>query len=303
MIGALVSLLSLEVTNRLVAIGLVATTLSVADASNTTPVIIATTAPHGLIRDAHGVVSGVIGNDGANGTWVLTPTDDTHLSLTNFTGQGAPVNSAGTGSYISGGTIQIAFPDGTIRLGRRNVAMQMVVATPRIVFVPIGSPVWDFQPYGGVIPTGTIPSMLSAQTAEQQTMKLSRQLATERQKFEVHVYGCANPPDPDFGDIDATQALYQTLYGVMFDMITPDRATVISGRWSSQEESSASFDTRGQHWIGVVQISQPVTDNPYSILPVAPTFIPTSTDATLFVNLVDAASSDQTVIVLPEVQP
>lgn len=294
MIGALVALLSLEVTSRLIAGGLVGVTLAVTGATNASPVVLTTSAPHGFNRPAHGLVSGVGGNLGANGLWVLTPTDSTHLKLTAFTMAGGVTLSAGTAPYTSGGIVQIAFPDGSILLGRRNVALQMAMVTPRIVFVPIGSPTWELDPYGGVIPPATAPRRLSAETDEQKYMKLSRQLVTERQRFEVHVTGCATPPDPDFGDFDVTQALYQTLYGAMFDLITSPRARVLEGKWTSQDPDETHLDVRGQKWVGIVEISQPVTDNPLA-------FVPASTDGTIIVNFDGGASSDQTVIVLPTV--
>lgn len=294
MIGALVALISLDVTRRLVAGGIVATTLTVVGATNATPIVIETSAPHGLIRPAHAVVADVAGNDAANGVWVLTPTDTTHVSLSTFTPAGAPLLSVGTGSYTSGGTMSIAFPDGSILLGRRNVAMNMAVTTPRIVFVPIGSPAWELDPYGGVIPATSIPRTLASQTTEQIAMKRSRQLTTERQRFEVHVTGCASPPSPDFGDFDVTQALYQELYASMFDLVTPDRARILSGSWVSQTPDIQTLDTRGQKWVGIVEIAQPVTDNPLS-------FIPTSTDGTISINFINGASGDATVVIIPPV--
>jgi hypothetical protein len=294
MIGALVSILSLEVTRRLVTAGVVAATLAVTGATNATPVVIQTATPHGFVRPAHGIVDGVGGNDGANGLWVATPVDATHLVLTSFDDAGALVNSAGTGAYSGAGTFRTAFPDGAILLGRRNVAMQTAVATPRIVFVPLGSPAWGLDPYGGVIPTGTLPARLSAQTAEQRLMKQSRQLATERQRFEVHVTGSASPASPDFGDFDVTQAVYQTLYACMFDLISPSRGLVLSGEWTSQRADATSLDTRGQKWVGVVEISQPVIDNPLE-------FIPIDTVGVLTTNLAGGGSADAIVILVPVV--
>jgi hypothetical protein len=291
MIGALISILSLDMTRKLIEAGSVALALSVAGASNTTPIVLTTSAPHKIVRPSHGVVSGVGGNTAANGLWVLTPTSTTTLSLTAFDMQGNRVDSVGTGSYTSGGTIQIAFPDGGILLGRRNIAMQTAVATPRIVFVPVGSPAWGLEPFGGVIPFAPSPVTQASQTAEQRTMMLRRQLATEQHRFEVHVSGCAVPPDPDFGDFDVTQALYHSLFESLFDLITPERARVLSGRWESQEEGMQSFDTRGQRWVGQIEIHQPV-------LPGALSFAPASTSAQIVVNFLNASSADETIIVV-----
>ncbi len=294
MIGALVALLSLDMTRKLVAAGIVATTFTVTGATNATPIVLTTSAAHGIVRPVHGVVADVAGNDEANGVWVLTPTDPTHLSLSTYSRGGIPTPSVGSGSYSSGGTIQIAFPDGSILLGRRNVAMSTATATPRIVFVPTGSPAWELDPYGGVIPTSPRPRTLATQTTEQIVMKQSRQLNTERQRFEVHVTGCASPPDPDFGDFDTTQAIYQSLYGSLFDAVSPDRARVLGGSWVSQGQDIQTLDTRGQKWVGIIEIAQPVTDSPLD-------FIPVSTTGTFSINLVNGSSGDATVVLIPPV--
>lgn len=292
MIGALVALLSLDVTRKLVAAGYVASTLFISSASDASPVVITTAVPHKFQRPTHGIVQGVGGNAGANGTWVMTPTGPQTLTLTSFTLAGGTILSQGTGTYTSGGTIQTAFPDGSILLGRRNVAMQTAVATPRIVFVPMGSPEWGLDPYGGVIPAATVPRARASETDEQKLMKQSRQLATEVQTFEVHVTGSAVPSDPDFGDFDVTQAIYQTLYGSMFNMISPARAIVKRGHWVSQDETIQTLDVRGQKWVGIVEIHQPVLDD-------ALQFVSGSTDGTITVNFTDGASGDQTIIEVP----
>jgi hypothetical protein len=277
-IGALIALLSLDVTRKLVEAGHIATTLTITGCTSGIPIVLTVAAPHGLVRPAHGVVSAVGGNVTADGVWVLVPSSATELSLYFYTQQGQYLPSIGSGQYTTGGVVQLAFPDGSILLGRRNVAMQTAVATPRIVFVPIGSPAWELDPYGGFIPPGAFPRQRANETPEQQYMKLNRQLTTERQRFEVHVTNAASPPDPDFGDFDATQELYQSLYGSMFDLISPDRAKVLGGSWASQTNDIQTLDTRGQKWVGTIEIAQPVTDNPL-------TFIPSSTDGSITVTL------------------
>lgn len=293
MIGALITLLSLAMTNTLVGDGLIAQTFNVSAATTATPIVVTTSAPHQVPsgRVLHAVVSGLGGMPEASGTWVLTPTGTSTFALTTFSDQGAVINSVGTGTYTSGGTIQTAFPDGAILLGRRNVAMMSARATPRIVFVPLGSPEWSLEPYGGVIPSTLMPRSKATQTAEQLTMKQSRQLATERQRFEVFVTAKAATVSPDFGDFDAVQALYQTLYGVMFDTISPDRARVLKGEWRSQNEGEASLGTGGEQWVGIIEIHQPVIDNPLA-------FVPHGTVGTIVVNFAGGASGDQTVIVV-----
>lgn len=64
-------------------------------ATNAAPVVIATTAPHGLTTGDVVVIASVGGNGGANGTFAIIVVDSTHFSLTG---------STGTGAYTSGGT-------------------------------------------------------------------------------------------------------------------------------------------------------------------------------------------------------
>lgn len=71
-------------------------TSSVSGATNVSPIAITTTAPHGLATGQVVAVSGVGGNTGANGTFVITVVDTTHFTLNG---------SSGTGAYTSGGTV------------------------------------------------------------------------------------------------------------------------------------------------------------------------------------------------------
>ena len=296
MIGALVALLSLDMTERLIGAGLIATTLVVIDASNTTPIFLETQDPHGFVRPADGIVDAVGGNLGANGSWRCFPADATHLVLARYDQQGNLVDSVGSGVYTSGGTVQVAFPAGSILLGRRNIAMHEAVDTPRIVFVPTESPTWELEPFGGIINAPGSPHKLSTMTAEQKTMLLERQENTEKQRFEVHVTGCATPPDPDFGDFDVTQALYQTLHASMFDMLTPKCFRVLGGRWTSQVADVQQLDVRGQKWVGIVEIWLPVTNKPLR-------FVPVGVVGEIDVNFQGGASADTVVITLPGAAP
>ena len=68
---------------------------AVAGATNASPIVVATASAHGLESGDIVQISGVGGNGNANGQWVTTVVDSTHFSLNN---------SAGSGSYTSGGT-------------------------------------------------------------------------------------------------------------------------------------------------------------------------------------------------------
>lgn len=69
--------------------------LTVTDATNANPIVVTTSAVHGLRSGMRVTISGVLGNTNANGTHVITV-----LSTTTFS---IPV--AGNGAYTSGGTV------------------------------------------------------------------------------------------------------------------------------------------------------------------------------------------------------
>lgn len=79
-------------------------TATVANATNTAPIIITTTAPHGLHNYNNVTVSGVAGNTGANGTFFIAVTSTTTFSLQNSTGTG--VYTPATGSVVSVQSLQ-----------------------------------------------------------------------------------------------------------------------------------------------------------------------------------------------------
>jgi hypothetical protein len=124
-----------------------------------------------------------------------------------------------------------------------------------------------------------------------QTMALARQVATEPHRFTVWIMGAMNPPDPDFGDYDITQAIYHQLVESVFRLCA-GRWRVAGGKWTSQGEDVGQWDARGQEYEMLLEIQQPVT-----ALPLA--FVPASTGAELVINLIGGASSDATIIEVP----
>jgi hypothetical protein len=70
--------------------------LTVAGATNTTPIEVATTIPHGLENGEAVAIKGVSGNTAANGWWTVTVRTDTTFSLDG---------SAGNAGYAGGGSI------------------------------------------------------------------------------------------------------------------------------------------------------------------------------------------------------
>jgi hypothetical protein len=69
------------------------------DASNTTPIIVTLVTPHGVIDVSWATVAGVVGNEGANGSFVVEAVSANQLRLRG---------SVGTGDYVAGGTLVLA---------------------------------------------------------------------------------------------------------------------------------------------------------------------------------------------------
>jgi hypothetical protein len=298
MMGALVTILSLNTTLSLLNAGVVYKTLPITAATATTP--IAVTSPnHGVAsgRFIHGAVTGVTGMTEANGMWVLTPIDPDNFSLTTFTAQGVYTPSVGVNVYTGGGTISWSFPDGGILLGRRNVDLSTSVATPRIVFVPTDGRAWGFEPYGGLgAAPGPIPPSDRGQrgTLEQQSERLSPQLETQNTTFEVYVNAAA--PDyalgavsPDFYDFDAVQLTVHALYAAIFDATSQARGRVLREMWPSQRTTSGTMTQRGQRWLGIIEFQQPV------IRLTPGMFVPIGTSIQFTVEPINPGSTDTTV--------
>jgi hypothetical protein len=70
--------------------------LTVTAATNATPIVLTTSAAHGLATGATVAVNGVLGNTAANGIWTLTVTGSTTFALDT---------SVGNGAYTSGGKV------------------------------------------------------------------------------------------------------------------------------------------------------------------------------------------------------
>ena len=295
MIGPLVAVLSLNMSLALIQdYGQVAQTFPITGATATTPILV-TSPNHGVppSRVVHGVVSGVGGTVEANGLWQATPVDPNTFSLSTFTAQGLPLPSVGTNVYTGGGQLQAAFPDWGILLGRQMVALTTAVASPRIVFVPTKNGPWLYESEGSV--GQTLAEQRTKGTAEQQYMTLHKQYATEPVTFEVYVTGAANPPSPNFGDFDATQLLVHVLYAVLFESATSPVARIVQADWPSQKVDAASMLQRGQQWMGILEIKQPVTAVPKAFVPAGTSIVFTVEPESPLVP------QDQTTITIPGV--
>lgn len=67
---------------------------TIIDASDATPIVIESQYPHGFTTNDQVRVSGVSGNDAANGTWPIIVVDPSHFSLTGSAGSGSFIPSA-----------------------------------------------------------------------------------------------------------------------------------------------------------------------------------------------------------------
>lgn len=292
-LGALIALISLDVTASMIAAGQVSQTWVIADVSATTPIVVTTTAPHLVAPGVkmHAVIAGVTGVTAANGVWELAFVDETSFSLSTYAPNGAPVASIGTGSYAGGGTISTVLDQGRILLGRKFWPTQG--APPRIVFVPSAAPTFDLVPLGGaMMPLATLPPTIAQMTTEQIAMTEQPPILTDHSRWEVYCWGAATPADPDFADFDVTRALRDQVIASGVRLISQPFFRVIGGVWESQREGErqAAWDSLGQMYKMLVEIIQPVVDNPFA-------FVPFGTHATLTVQPANPGPDDPIVIV------
>lgn len=76
------------------------TTLTVTNASNTSPIQITTSTAHGFVGGQSVIITGVVGNTNANGTWAIIVTGANTFTL---------IASNGNAAYTSGGTVTAGF--------------------------------------------------------------------------------------------------------------------------------------------------------------------------------------------------
>jgi len=292
-LGALIALISLDVTASMVAAGQATQTWTIVAATNATPIVVATSVPHGVAPGVkmHAVIAGVTGNDAANGPWELSFVDESHFSLGTYSPNGTPVSSVGDGAYTGGGTIATVLDEGRILLGRKYLSV--TGAPPRVVFVPTTAPTFDLVPLGGqTLPLSSLPPTLAQMTPEQISMTQSPPILTDHSRWEVTVWHASNPADPDFADFDLTRALRDQVISSCMKLMSQPMCKVLGGTWESQREGdrAAAWASLGQVYKMLVEIVQPIIDDPFS-------FVPFGTHATLTVQPANPGPSDPIVIV------
>jgi len=291
-IGALVALISLDVTASMVAEGIVSQSWTIASVTNTTPIVVTTSAPHKVPPGfkMHAVVAGVAGTTSANGAWELTVRDATSFELGTYSGSGARVPSVGNGAYAGGGTISTVLDEGSILLGRKYV--DVTGAPPRIVFVPTTAPAFDLIAAGGMtMPLEHLPSTLAQMTPEQVALTNQPPILTDHARFEVYVWGASTPSAPDFADYDVTRALRDEVIASGIRLISSPMFKVLGGVWESQREGAtqSAWSSLGQAYKMLVEILMPVVDKPFA-------FVPFGVSATLRVQPANPAPDDPILI-------
>lgn len=250
MIRNLIGYLSAHVCSALIASGYVASTLTVTGATNAAPIEITTSTPHLLSRQSVVVIAGVTGNLGANGSWFATPTSSTTFTIADLNGP-----AAGTGAYVSGGTVQTALVLGKILLGRQWVMQNQ--ARPRIVAIPVEAPIVPRDQYAieaNELGSGTLePNQLAA--------LLAPAVAVTHNIFEIQCWGGQPSPDPDY-DFDYTEALRDQVIRSA-DALFRGNYTVAGGKWIDQQEKGVTTDLKLGHLMTFfLSIDAPVAETP-----------------------------------------
>jgi hypothetical protein len=234
----LVKYISADVCKALVAANLIAATFSVTAATNATPIVITTNKAHLLYNDAIVTITGVAGNTAANDDWNVTVVTPTTFALNN---------SVGSGAYTSGGTVSVALSGGKILLGRQWDRQNQ--ASPRIIFIPIGG---DF-PARDQYATATIPYP----TDPQHTALSEPGVLTNRNVFEVLVWGASSPPDPDT-NFTVTELLRDQVIRTA-DRLFRGNYSCKSGQWKDQTVQASADMKLGHLYSFQLTIDAPVT--------------------------------------------
>jgi hypothetical protein len=151
----------------------------------------------------------------------------------------------------------IVLTDGQILCSRKHVFEQS--SPNRIVFIPARS-TFSARDVSSASPVATSP------TAEAKSEWLSRSIATDTVSFVVQCWGQANPPDPDGGDFDVAQALYQQTILACHALMC-GRVEFTPGDWIDQDSSGTQLIVAGHVFEFGVTIETPVVEAALSFVP------------------------------------
>lgn len=161
---------------------------------------------------------------------------------------------------------------GKILLGREHLKEHD--APSQIVFIPIGFALGPPDTKSNQVrqTDGSIPGQLAR--------KLRRPLASKSTLYEVHVWGQANPADPDRGDFDATDYLCDVVVqAAQLSAMCSVSFQNAQGVWEDQLSGAPQRVKAGHRARFNLTLGSPVQDSsvqfpprPLTIVPAVPTF-------------------------------
>jgi len=99
---------------------ILATAPTVTDATNATPIVVTTSAAHGIKQGDMVTISGVGGNTAANGDFMASAVNATTITLQDL----AHSDTTGNGAYTSGGSVDACYP-GNVLVERKVSASDL----------------------------------------------------------------------------------------------------------------------------------------------------------------------------------
>lgn len=257
-----------------------ATPLTISGATNATPIVLTTTAPHGRLSGDAMRVAGVLGNLAANDTWQIEVLSSTTFSLKDSVGNGA-YSGGGTAQYRGrvSGLVELLSRElvarlvarglpaltadeqggaGAIRLGQQYVGEHS--APPRVVFVPEGSEVMvgGDNAHGGVA-TSSVNNPRPGPERLRQVAQPA--VLVDAERFRIHVWGqdSASDPIPE-DDFDATLELYHAVLATLKGSAIGS-FKIEKGAWTQAKAKAAQIVRAGMEIVFAVTIRMPVLED------------------------------------------
>jgi len=147
--------------------------------------------------------------------------------------------------------------DGKILIGQQHI--QEYSSPPKIVMVPKGSTFYERDFYSRSQVEGYPSAEILLQWAQ-------RAIHQDWVRFDVHCWGVADPPDPEGGDFDATQVLYQAVIQSLHRLALGSYK-LGPGTWVDQNENVAQLQKLGHWFMFSVELFTPVLDQLLSYVP------------------------------------
>lgn len=116
--------------------------LTVNSATNATPIVVGFTTPHGLTSGDRVDFFGIGGNPAANGQWIITVVDPTHVILNGSAGVGAYTSGGNAQSLAMGATFEIPSDGDTFNAAAFNVAFEALGDRTAVLGASLGANRW-----------------------------------------------------------------------------------------------------------------------------------------------------------------